>query len=68
MLFLGLRRWWMAAAQFHNKGVSGGVKLVERMGVAIVVDPIRKARPIFAFQEIRNIWSINIGADQVSFR
>ena len=58
----------MATAQFHHKAVSGSVELVERMGIAVVVDPIRKARPIFSFQEIRNVWSIDIGADQVGFR
>ena len=58
----------MAVHQFHHKGVSGGVELVERMGGAVVVDPSRKARPIFALQEIGNVWSFEIGADEVSFR
>ena len=53
----------MAAAQFHHKSVSGGVELVEWMGVAVVVNPIREACPIFAFQEIRNVWGVAIGAD-----
>ena len=58
----------MAARQFHHKSVSGGVELVERMGGTVVVDPTRKLRPIFAFQEIGNVWSFEIGAHQVSFR